>query len=181
MIYYCYEIISSIHFSETFLFQCFFPPLSFFSCQFPIPCSDSHLGLPGLCSAWPRSSCVQHNSLCCSHACHRSHLPRVRVCILALVPSQHLFHSLQNIWILFLTLVFQGCVSGWSVWSRGLCKYLNSSHAVHWNQWKSCCCWIYPYCSHSGWISSSLQSGSISICCHGDLQWRVGAQHRQCF
>lgn len=101
--------------------------------QFPVPCCDSHPGLPGLCSAWTRSSRLQHDSLCCSHSCCCAHLPWVRACGLVIGLVNIDFIDCKASFIL--THLWQGCVSGRSVRSRSLRKYLCSVTALsepHW-------------------------------------------------
>lgn len=68
------------HQQFTLTYSMLLVPPCFCSGQFPVPCCDSHPGLPGLCSAWTRSSRLQHDSLCCSHACCCARLPWVRAC-----------------------------------------------------------------------------------------------------
>lgn len=99
----CYYNVTSIVLVTIYTIYVFF-----FSCQFPVSCSNSHLGLPGLCAARSRSSRLQHDSLCCSHAYCCARLPRVRLsvskyqCLVCI----HFIHCF-NILILFL--------SGWCI------------------------------------------------------------------
>lgn len=72
-----------------------------FSGQFPIPCSNSYLGVPGIYAAWPRQSRLQHNSLYCSRTCCCARLPGVRLCPCASTWSTITAESLINLFILF--------------------------------------------------------------------------------
>ncbi len=118
----CYSYSYSCH---TLVFSFL---LCLFSCQFPVPRSNSHLGLPGLCAAWSRPSRLQHDSLCCcSHTCCCARLPRVRPWPQAPVPGLQSCHLMQHFNIVF-THFHQGGISGWTVRSRSLCKQLRTPH-----------------------------------------------------